>query len=65
MISRSFSLKEDVVDDYDAYSEDFFEGRLFFGGYRSWDKGGKSRVKLLQFILGVLCIIEVCGLSFK
>jgi hypothetical protein len=40
-------LKQDVVDDYYVYSKDLFKRRLVVGGCRSWDKGGKSRVKLL------------------
>ena len=39
---KTVCIKQDAVDDWDAYSEEFFKRTVFTGACRSWYKGGKK-----------------------
>ena len=47
---KAFCVKQDAVDDWDAYSEVFFKRTVFTGGCHSWDKGGKKGGRSPLFI---------------
>lgn len=39
---KSICVKQDAVDDYDAWTEEFFQRTVFVDGCRSWYKSGKN-----------------------
>ena len=49
---KTICVKQDVVDDWDAYSEEFFKRTVFVDGCRSWYKSGKKGGKVIGIFPG-------------
>ena len=49
---KSICVKQDVVDDYDAWSEEFFKRTVYVDPCRSWYKSGKNGRKVTAVYAG-------------
>ncbi len=51
-IFRSVCVKEEAVDDYNVYSQEYLKQMVWSGGCRSWYKNGKVDGKITAMYAG-------------